>query len=679
MSFISELKRRNVLRAAFAYAVVWWLLIQIAEVLLEAFSAPVWILRSIIILLASGFPIALIASWYFELTTDGLIKSADLAQHEAELAKFRRYLNPIIFSMLSAAVILFSLDKIGWISSPLRTESIAEINPISSHYPSGPSVDSNPASNQYSLAVLPFTNRSNLAENAYFVDGIHDDLLTMLARFNSFSVTSRTSVLRYQDSKMSIPEISAELGVSHILEGAVQRDGNHIRVNAQLINAGRDDHLWAETFDRELSTASLFEIQSNIARAIAAALNTKLSNADQHRLDNIPTESFEAYDAYLLGRQSLLGNNLEAYGIALGHFENALSLDESFAGAYAGLCEAQLGMYAKIGDPSHFEAAESACKQALAIDADRTEVHIALGSLFFRHGDYQRAEDEQRKALTAEPKNIDALVELGLTLAELGKIREAETVLLYAETLQPDHWPVQDALFSFYRRNDDQTNRYDLAVKHAMRVVKLRPKSSAAWNNLGTAYHSLQQFDAAKSAWDSALQLEPTRTAYTNRGLRYYSEGRYADSAEMQLKAIEMAPNDHRAWGRLAESYRAMGENEDAEREAYANAIPLAESRLEINDQDWRTMAMLGTYYVHSDRQDDARSQIESALAISNRNSEALLYAALAYNALGEEDATLSYLEEMVERDDSYRNFVVEEPDLQALRGNERFERLINP
>lgn len=446
--------------------------------------------------------------------------------------------------MLSAAVILFSLDKIGWIGTPLQTETVTETNPVS---------------DRYSLAVLPFTNRSNLAENAYFVDGVHDDLLTMLARFNSFSVTSRTSVLRYQDSKMSIPEISAELGVSHILEGAVQRDGDHIRVNAQLINAGRDDHLWAETFDRELSTASLFEIQSSIARAIAAALNTKLSNADEHRLDSIPTGSLEAYDAYLLGKQSLLGNSVDAYEAALVHFEDALALDESFAGAYAGLCETHLGLYGKSGDPIHFKAAETACEQALAIDADLTEVHVALGSLFFRHGDFQLAEDKLRSALASEPENIDAMVELGLTLAEQGRIREAETVLLEAE------------------------------------------------------------------------------------------------------------------------SYRALGENEDAAREAYARAIPLAESRLEINDQDWRTIAMLGTYYVHSDRQDDARKQIESALSISKRNPEALLYAALVSNALGEKEMTLTLLEEMVERDDSYRNFVIEEPDLQVLRGNERFESLINP
>lgn len=478
---------------------------------------------------------------------------------------------------------------------------------------------------------------------------------------------------------MSIPEISSELGVNYILEGAVQRDGDHIRVNAQLIDAGRDDHLWAETFDRELSTTSLFAIQSNIARAITVALDAELSNADENRLESIPTESLAAYDAYLMGKQSLLLNSAEAYETALTHFDEALSQDASFAGAYAGICQAQLGLYGKSSDISHFNAAESACEQALAIDADRTEVRVALGTLFRRHGDYQRAETGLRNALLSEPQNVEAMKELGLVLADQGKIREAETILLKAELLQPDHWPVQDALYSFYRQYDDQSDRYERSVKHAMRVVDLNPKNSAAWNNLGTAYHSLQQYDAAKVAWDSALQLQPTRTAYTNRGLQYFYEGHYADSAEMQLKAIELAPNDHRVWGRLAESYRAMGENDDLQKDAYAKAIPLAESMLEVNDQDWRTRAMLATYYVYSGQEENASLQIETALAISKRNPEALLYAALVTNALGNEEATLAYLEEMIRADGSYRNFAGNEPDLKSLHGNERFERLINP
>jgi len=664
MRLIAELKRRNVLRAAFAYAVVWWLLVQVAGLMLDAFDAPGWVFRSFIILLALGFPVALILSWFFEITTDGLIRAEDLPKKQAELRAFRRYLNPIIISMLSAAVILFALDKFGWISHPVGEVLVDQ---------------SDTTASQSSLAVLPFGNYSNITDNAYFVDGIHDDLLTMLARIESFRVTSRTSVMRYRGSNMSIPEISAELGVDYVLEGAVQRAGEFIRVNAQLIDAASDRHLWAETFDRKLSTENLFAIQSGIARAIASALDAELSNADERLLDSIPTASLEAYESYLLGRQSLLGNSADAYQGAKTHFEKAISLDASFAGAYAGLCQAHLGWYRINSDIEHFNMAEAACDQALALDAGRAEVHIALGALFRHHGDYQRAENEQRQALASEPRNVEAMIELGLTLALQRKIREAETMLLRAETLQPDHWPVPYALNTFYRLYDDQPDRYELSAKYAMRAVELNPKNAAAWNNLGSAYHSLQQYDAAKTAWDKVLELSPTRTAYTNRGLQYFYEGRYADSAEMQLKAIELAPSDHRAWGRLAESYRVLGDEETRQDGAYATAIQLAEPMLEINSQDWRTGSLLATYYVHSGREDDARELIETSLGISKRNPEALLYAALAFIAIGENETTLKTLEEMVERDDSYRNYVGHEPDFQVLRGNERYDRLVNP
>ena len=663
MSLISELKRRNVLRAAFAYAVVWWLLVQVAGLLLDAFDAPDWIFRGFIILLALGFPVAIVLSWFFEITTDGLVRSEDLPKKEAELRAFRRYLNPLIISMLSAAVILFALDKFGWISSPLKDGSIEK---------------NSTSETQSSLAVLPFINRSNVIDNAYFVDGMHDDLLTMLTKIKSFSVTSRTSVMRYRDSDLSIPEISDILKVDFVLEGGVQRDGEFIRVNAQLIDAERDEHLWAETFDRKLSAESLFAIQSGIARAIATALDAELSNEDKRVLDSIPTESLAAYDVYLQGRQSLLGHSVEAYQRAITYFDQAISLDPLFAGAYAGLCQTHLSWYRNNSDIKQFNMAEAACDRALSIDANLTEVHIALGALFRHHGNYQRAEGEQRLALVSEPQNVEAMIELGMSLALQGRIREGEIILLQAETLQPDHWPVHGALNTFYRLYDDQPDRYERSARYAMRVVELSPKNAAAWNNLGSAYHSLQQYDAAKTAWDRVLELSPTRTAYTNRGLQYFYEGRYADSAEMQIKATEIAPNDHRAWGRLADSYRLMGQHEDQQRESYVTAIRLAKLMLGINDQDWKTSALLSLYYVHSDREDDARTLIESSLELSKRNPEALLYASLMYISLEEQETTLQLLEEMVERDDSYRNYAREDPDFQVLRGNDRYEQLIN-
>jgi len=661
MSVISELRRRHVFRAALAYTVVWWLLVQVAGLLLEAFEAPPWIFQALILLLAAGFPIAMVLAWFFELTPSGLVRSdgdTDLAD-----PTFGGYLNPIVIGMLSAAVILFALDKFVWTGAPLIE---------------GASPGRGDAQTP-SLAVLPFSNRSSVASDAYFVDGIHDDLLTLLAKIDSLKVVSRTSVMRFRDTSESIPDIGRALKVRYILEGGVQRAGDQIRINAQLIDAEHDDHIWAETYDRVLSTENLFAIQSEIARAIAAALDASLSTADEQRLDSVPTESLEAYDAYLLGRQGLLGTGPEASRAAQARFEQAIALDGNFALAYAGLCEAHLRLYLNASETLQFELAEAACNRALTIDGSLAEVHVALGSLFRQHGEYGRAESELRQALVAQPNNVDALIELGLTLALQGRIREAEETLLRAERLQPDHWPVHDALFSFYRSNDDAPDRFDRAVRHAMRVVELKPDSAFAWNNLGTAYHSLQQYEAAKSAWDRALELAPTRTAFTNRGLQYFYEGRYADSAEMQLKAIDLAPSDHRAWGRLAESYRFMPGWEDQAREAYATAIRLARANLAINDQDWRTMGLLATYLAHSDHPGEARDEIEAALALSGRDPEVLLYAALVAHERGDVDGTLDALEEMVGRNPAFRLYVIEDPDLKSLAGNERFDRLLAP
>ena len=664
MRLIAELRKRNVFRAAVAYAVVWWLVVQVAGLLLDAFDAPEWIFRTLILMLALGFPVAMVLAWFFELTPSGLVRNEDLPLDSAQSNFVSRYLNPIVIGMLSAAVILFALDKFAW-----------EQNPLIEVRDKAPELELP----DVSLAVLPFANRSSVAEDSYFVDGIHDDLLTMLAKIDAFRVVSRTSVQRYRSSDQNIAEIGRELGVSFILEGGVQRAGSEIRINAQLINARNDEHLWAETFDRELTTESLFSIQSEIARAIAAALDATLSPLDERRLENVPTRSLDAYDAYLQGRRDLLVNSAASFQAALGHFERAITLDDTFAAAFAGTCEAHLGLYTKGSDTQHFDQAKAACTKALTLDAERSEVHVALGALFRHYGDYPRAEMQLRRALAIEPQNVEALIEMGLALALLGRLAEAEAALLSALQLQPDHWPVHEALSTYYSNHDDQPDRLERAAKHAMRVVELTPDNAAAWNNLGTAYHGLQQYAAAKTAWDRALELAPTRAAYTNRGLQYYYEGRFEEAAEMQLKAVELAPSDHRAWGRLAEAYRLMGDQDQASQSAYAKAIDLAESQLAINPQDWRTRGLLATYYAHSSRDEEATTQVEASLSISEREPEALLYASLVAHVLGDEEATLSALEEMVERDATFRDYAKQDPDLASLAGRKRFERVINP
>ncbi|MBT8072030.1 MAG: tetratricopeptide repeat protein [Gammaproteobacteria bacterium] len=657
-----------------AYAVAAWVVLQVFDVIGEILELPAWGGKVILATIVLGFFITLFVAWVYELTPEGVKRESEIDRSFPPSPQAGRRLNVLIMGLLLTAVAYLLIDKLY-----LQPQLIQAANDrIAVNEQSDFLSRSSDASltGRQSIAVLPFSNRSNVEEDTYFVDGIHDDILTRLTKIGVLKVVSRTSVLRYRETTKPIPEIGRELQVTHILEGGVQRGGQNVRITAQLIEVSTDKHVWAETFDRKLTTENVFEIQSEIAKAIALALDMELYPQDEKVIDAAPTSSLEAFDAYLLGRQSLYSSEIAE---AIVQFERAISLDDQYAAAFAGVCQANLYLYVKTSKFDYFDAAQLACENALLLDGELAVVHVSLGTLHRHHGDYASAESQQRSALVADPRNINAQIELGLVLALRGNIRESEATLQQAAAQQPNHWPAHDALFTFYRNFDDQPDHYARAAKHAMRVVELTPDAASAWNNLGTAYHGMQQYEAAKSAWDKALEIAPTRTGYTNRGLQYYYEGRFADAVEMQLKAVELAPDDHRVWGRLAESYRFLDGRQKEVKEAYAEAIRLANQKLQVNPKDWRTRGLLATYFSHFDQPDDAKKEIELALGSSGRDPEALLYAALVSHASGDTESTLLALEEMVERNHTFRQYAADDPDLMSLIGNDRFDRLIMP
>ena len=649
MSFFSELKRRGLFPVAVAYTVASWLIVQVADVMLPAFDAPEWVLRSGIILLAIGFPIALIVSWIFELTPEGVKRSEELPAEYSSNNPLNKYIVLFIISVLTAGVILLVFSHV--IDSEETTEPFA----------------ATPAENQ-TIAVLPFVNRSLRQEDLFFSEGIHDDLLTRLAKIESFRVTSRTSVMRYRDTLLSIPEIGTELGATAILEGGVQRSGDHVRINVQLIDATTDLHLWAETYDRELTAANLFAIQSEIARAISSALQTALTPDDEKRLEQIPTQNLAAYEAYLRGRQHLfLRNDEDNITQALIEFSESASLDPEFAGAYAGRCEAQLSFYRLGGDTERFRAGKMACEQALSIDPEMIEVRIALARLYRLDGNPDQAIQEALLVLELKPENAAALMELGISYQLQGRTAESEQALIKATEVAPGNWQTYDILAGHYLNHSNNPQAKQRAVSNSLKVIELIPDSASAYNNLGAAYHSLGQYEAANMNWDRALELEPTRTGYTNRGLAFYYDGEFEKAAEMQLKAIELAPSDHRAWGRLAESWRFVDGHQDESLEAYQSAILLAEPMLEIDEQDWKTRGLLSTYYVHAGRTDEALAMVEESLRLSGNQPEALLYHALVMRALGDDESARKSLQEAINQDSNYDLYVRQDPDLANL------------
>jgi TolB-like protein len=295
-------------------------------------------------------------------------------------------------------------------------------------------------SNDKSIAVLPFTNRSNREEDEFFVDGMHDDLLTNLAKIGSLKVISRTSVIRYKDTEIPIPAIAKELGVSTVMEGAVQRAGNTVRINVQLIDAETDEHLWAEIFDRELTTENLFAIQSEISQKIAGALEATLSPQEQQAISNRPTENLEAYKAYLLGRQLMARRSTEDLKNAQEEFKRATDLDPGFALAWVGIAETAglLGGNTRLSFPETLSIMEDSANKALAINDQLGEAYLSLAEVDYFLERHDQAEVNYRKAIELSPGYATAFQWYSDYLDDFPhRRREALDMLRKAEALDP--------------------------------------------------------------------------------------------------------------------------------------------------------------------------------------------------------------------------------------------------
>src|ERR1700737_2889938 len=277
--FFGELKRRNVYKVAVAYAVVAWLLIQGATQVFPFFEIPNWAIRLVVLLLIIGFPVALILAWAFELTPEGIKRAEDVDLSKSITRRTGRKPDFLIIAILVLVIGVFAYQRFGPVQKALIT--------VPSAIP------------EKSIAVLPFENRSEDKANAYFADGIQDEILTRLSKIADLKVISRTSTQHYKSAPENLPEIARQLGVAHIVEGSVQKSGDAVRVNVQLIKAANDSHLWADTFDRKLT--DIFSVESEVAKSIADQLRAKLTGQEEQVIAAKPTNNVEAYDAYLRG------------------------------------------------------------------------------------------------------------------------------------------------------------------------------------------------------------------------------------------------------------------------------------------------------------------------------------------------------------------------------------------
>jgi TolB-like protein/Tfp pilus assembly protein PilF len=504
VSFIEELKRRNVFRVGFAYVVVAWVIAQVADLVLENITAPDWLMQAILLILASGLPIALIFAWAFEMTSEGLKKEKDVDRSQSITPKTGRKLNALIMGMLVIALGYFAYDKFilrpgGEIELITAETSLAEPAPaVADELP-----------REKSIAVLPFANRSSREEDEFFTEGIHDDLLTRLSKIGSMKVISRTSVLRYKDSKKSIPEIAAELNVTTVLEGGIQRSGDQIRINVQLIDAKTDEHLWAETFDRKLTAENLFAIQSEISTAIASALEATLSAEEETRLKIVPTINMAAYTAYLRGRQLQTRRTSTDLEQALAEFTRATELDPAYALAWVGVAESA-NLLVDYGSLSATEAREKggqAIRNALAINSDLGEAYASLGMEFAQQQKYSEAEASYKRAIELSPNYASSYQWYSGLLSNMPD-RLDESVAIIEKAAELD--PMSSIIKSNLAGRLWASGRYDEAEAQFLQVIELDPDFAINYSSLASFYSNTQGRFADALKWSRvARQKDP--------------------------------------------------------------------------------------------------------------------------------------------------------------------------
>src|SRR2546430_7405401 len=329
-TFLTELKRRKVYRVAVAYAIVAWLLIQAASILFPTFEAPLWVMKVFVSAVILGFPVALILAWAFELTPEGIRRSEEIPPREPETSKTGSRWTAIIVAAAVLAAALFAFQfartrKVATAELPKQTAPAATLDK--------------------SVAVLPFENLSSDKENAFFAQGIQDEIITTLSRISGLRVISRTSTAHYNSAPENLAEIAQQLHVSHVLEGSVQKAGDQVHINVQLIQAETDAHLWAQSYDREL--IDIFSVEGEVAKRIADALRATLSPQEKVRVETKPTDNTDAYVLYLQGReyQTRPDNFLQDFRTAAQLFEQAIALDPNFALAHARLSAATSQIY----------------------------------------------------------------------------------------------------------------------------------------------------------------------------------------------------------------------------------------------------------------------------------------------------------------------------------------------
>jgi TolB-like protein len=666
-NFFAELKRRNVYKVAVAYAVAGWAFAQGIAQVFPVFGVPNWTIQLIVLLIVIGFPVALVLAWAFEITPEGLKRTEDV-----DPTTPHRIHGPWIYIVLVGVAVSISLFFLGRYTAP---------NGITS------------GDENKSIAVLPFATLSDDRDDAYFADGVQDQILTNLAKVSDLKVISHTSVRQYKTgAERNMREIGKQLGVAYIVEGSVQRSKDRLRINAQLIDARTDIHVWAETYDR--TAADLFAIQSELAQSIAGQLKTKLSPKQKAEIEERPTQDLVAFELYLQAKE-VIDSYINVKDVrpsllkALEGLDQAIKRDPNFVAAYCYTARANDLLYFFDLDPSPDRVllAEAAVKAALRLRPDSAEAHFAMADYYFRcHRDYDHAQEELAIARPGLPNSTPFFILSGYINRRRNHWLEAERDFATAVALDPRNPNAYNLLSDTYvleRRFPEAAQVYDRVIASGEQTPIVRYRQTSA-KFFGTADST-----AMRAALAEAPDLDVGGRQTPERILLALIDGNYAE-AERVLAAspredfqdIDFSFYFPKAWFE-AMIARAKGDSVRAIA-AFSTARTILEQRLTVKPEHARTIAVLAQVDAGLGQKELAIREAQHAVDLMPISQDiydgALVLEGLAqvYTWTNERDRAIELLQKLVAMP-GYINYarLKLHPMWNPLRGDPRFEKIV--
>jgi TolB-like protein len=544
MSFFEELKRRNVFRVGAAYLVIAWLLLQLADIVIDNISAPEWVIQIFMLALLMGLPLALFFAWAFELTPEGLKKEKDVDRTQSITHVTGRKLDFTIIFLLAIGLVYFLWES-RFADPPLDTEGVSAKTTVQSETVAGTenevAEDATPqvaAVPQKSIAVLPFVNMSDDAGNEYFSDGVSEEILNALAKVRELKVAGRTSSFAFKGQNQDLRQIGETLGVKHILEGSVRKSGNQVRITAQLIKVDDGFHLWSDSYDRELD--NVFAIQDEIASAILVQLKAHLMDGESAVSTPVDTE---AYELYLLARQRIYERTAASIQLAIDLLNEALAIDDSYPSAWAlkGLAIILFSEdnYGSMHSQRSREESMPALERALELDPGSAEALAVMG---LWHAQFQRdhstAIDYYRRALAINPSLTDAGVWYASSLATLGDVQESIAIGEQLFSRDPLHPSARNNLAVDYVN----TGQPERSLAMAQKLEPIFQGQVGLKKIMGEAYQAMGQFALASGHLSKAVQQEElnnsVRSVYSQNLMRLMQWDELAEHGSDQFRSF---------------------------------------------------------------------------------------------------------------------------------------------